>query len=579
MHISIRNLLVMAATFLSSLTSIAQDKFPVGYFDSPLDIPLLLAGNFGELRNNHFHGGLDIKTEGTEGKNVYAVAEGFISRIKISPSGYGKVLYITHPNGYTTVYAHLQRFSEKIETYTRDYQYRKEAFEIEIFPGPMELPVNRKEQIAYSGNTGSSGGPHLHFEIRETQSEAPLNPLLFGFKIKDDIAPTLSSVSIYPLDDKSFVNNGHSVTRIPLAGASGKYGLLKKVPIKVYGSIGFGFDGIDTMNDTPNRDGIYSAELYVDSELVYAHKMDRIPFHETRYINSHIDYVEYWRTRKTIERSFVASGNKLSIYHDLKNNGKLKFEKTGNHTIKYVLKDAYGNTSTIQFDVYCEPKVVAEATLKSSNEGKPLFKYNQENKFSRDGLEVELPANILYEDIYFNFTKKDTVRGAFAPSFELHTGSVPLHAYMKVAIKTNVDSALSSKAIAVTVNNAGVAAGSEGGTYYDGWLTFKTRSFGTFTVMVDTVKPTITALNVINGKHFKMGNELVFRIKDNLAGIADYDGYIDGQWVLLEYDKKYARLGCVLDKTRLAPGKHDFKLNVKDERGNVATFTCIIYID
>ena len=168
-------LIIIPFLFFISV-SMAQNSYPQDYFQSPLEIPLILSGTFAELRSNHFHSGLDIKTQQQSGLKVMAAASGFVSRIKVSHFGYGKALYITHPNGYTTVYAHLQNFNPEIDAYIKHRQYKNESYEIELFPKAGELLVNNGDIVAYSGNTGGSGGPHLHFEIRNKQ-EHPMNPM------------------------------------------------------------------------------------------------------------------------------------------------------------------------------------------------------------------------------------------------------------------------------------------------------------------------------------------------------------------------------------------------------------------
>jgi murein DD-endopeptidase MepM/ murein hydrolase activator NlpD len=230
-----------------------QDTIPKNYFQAPLGVPLYLAGNFGELRSNHFHSGLDMKTQGREGLNVYAAADGYVSRIKISPWGYGKTIYIDHPNGYTTVYAHLQGFKGYIAKKVNIYQYQKESWEIDWYPADTLMRVKKGDIIALSGNTGGSGGPHLHFEIRETESEFPVNPLLFGFKIKDNIKPTIKSMAVFPLNDTSYVNGKNTVQRFQIVKENGTYVLKYGSSINAYGEIGVGIETIDKLNDVSNR--------------------------------------------------------------------------------------------------------------------------------------------------------------------------------------------------------------------------------------------------------------------------------------------------------------------------------------
>ncbi|RMG76485.1 MAG: M23 family metallopeptidase, partial [Bacteroidetes bacterium] len=324
-------------------------KYPQNYFRSPLDIPLLLAGNYGEIRSNHYHAGIDIKTEGVEGKNVYAAADGYVSRIKISEGGYGKALYITHPNGYTTVYAHLKRFNDTIEQYVRKQQYLKESYEIELFPPKNSLKVKKGDIIAVSGNTGGSGGPHLHFEIRETDTEVPINPLLFGFDIKDDIPPIIKHLTIYPIDDTSFVNRRSRPKRYALSGSNGKYSLSATPEVK--GIIGFGIEVIDKLNGSNNRCGIYSIDLTIDGDTIYRHHIEDIPFHKTRYINCHVDYEAWKKDGIKTQRCYRLPNNQLDFYDKLKYNGLYMFTDDSVHEVRFIVKDTYQNTSELVFNV------------------------------------------------------------------------------------------------------------------------------------------------------------------------------------------------------------------------------------
>jgi len=243
------------------------EQYPKDYFRSPLDIPLLLSGNFGELRNNHFHSGLDIKTQGVEGQKVYAVADGFVSRIRIMPIGYGKIIYITHPNGYTSAYAHLQQFKGELAKEVKRYQYANETFEMDYYPPDTLLKVKKGDVVALSGNSGSSGGPHLHFEIRETVSEYAVNPLLFGFDIKDDVKPVIKSISVFPLNDTSYVNNRNATQEFGIIGSNGNYQLSNNVIITAYGQIGVGINTYDQQSGASNQNGVYSIMLFDNNEF------------------------------------------------------------------------------------------------------------------------------------------------------------------------------------------------------------------------------------------------------------------------------------------------------------------------
>ncbi|HRW63920.1 MAG TPA: M23 family metallopeptidase, partial [Bacteroidales bacterium] len=267
--------------FLNAFNQTKSDNFN---FISPVDFPIYLSGNFGEIRAEHFHSGIDIKTQGVEGKKIFAIENGHISRIKISANGYGKTLYIEHPNGYTSVYAHLSRYNHVIDKIVKELQYENKTFEINYFPKPNQIPVKKGQVIAFSGNTGRSFGPHLHFEIRETNYQVPVNPLIFNFEIKDNIAPQINHVAIYPLGNNSKINHQHNKLIIPAIKSNGNYILQDTSLLLVEGNIGFGIELYDYLNGSNNKCGIYTLSLFIDSLLVYNHKVDKVTFGETAYV-------------------------------------------------------------------------------------------------------------------------------------------------------------------------------------------------------------------------------------------------------------------------------------------------------
>lgn len=556
--------------FITPIYSISQtDKYPKDYFRSPLDVPLYLAGNFGELRSNHFHAGIDIKTQQQEGLKVYGAAEGYVSRINISLYGYGKAIYVKHPNGMTTVYAHLQRFSPKIEEYVKKAQYSQKKFTIALYPKKGELNVSKGEVIALSGNTGGSGGPHLHFEIRNG-NEVPLNPLLFGFKIKDDIKPILKNIALYPLNDTSTVNGKNEPASFKLYGSAGKYSISSSTQLKARGVIGAGIEVIDRLNGSNNRCGVYSIELIADSNLIYKHEMEMIPFDVSRYINSHVDYRMAKKNRKRIQKSFLDPNNKLNIYKDVASGGKLYFSKYG-HNLDYVVKDTYRNKSKVRLAIAYDSVAHTggiDSNLTTAN-------YKVDNFIHEDSLEVKIPAFGLYKDLPLTWEKRKRHPKAVAPTFQIMDGYTPLHFKMKIKIKADsIAKNLQSKIYAVSLNSKGEVSSAIKGSYHNGWFGFKTKSFGKYSLMIDTKPPSISTYNFKgNGKSFASMKNISFTIKDQQSGIATYNGYIDGQWVLMEFDKKKKRLWYEFDSTRLERGKHSLKVVITDNVGNTKTRT------
>ncbi len=326
-------------------------KFPQGYFVEPTDSSLKIAGNFGEIRPNHFHGGLDVKTGGREGAYVWAVADGYVSRIKISPYGYGKCLYITHPNGYVSVYGHLQRLYGQVAEYLKKEQYKAESYELDIYPEKNLLKVKQCDTVAISGNTGGSQSPHLHFEIRDEITEHAYNPFLFGYKIEDTVPPVISLLKIYTATDSSSINGKNEARKIGVFGRRGHYKIPAQ-PILVNGDIGFGIETVDYGNiKEAGKLGAYSIDMYIDGQRIYYHELNEIGFDETRYINAHIDYAEEAKSNRAVQKCFRDVNNMLSIYQCVVDDGLYRFKDNKTHDVKFIVKDFFQNASTLEFKV------------------------------------------------------------------------------------------------------------------------------------------------------------------------------------------------------------------------------------
>lgn len=550
--------------FIHAFKCQTSDSLPKNYFRSPLGIPLYLAGNFGELRSNHFHSGLDMKTQGKEGFNIYAAADGFVSRIKISPWGYGNTIYIDHPNGYTTVYAHLQRYKGEIAEQIKKYQYQIESWEIDWYPADTLMKVKKGDIIALSGNSGGSGGPHLHFEIRETVSEHPINPLLCGFDIKDDIQPTIKSLAIFPLNDTSYVNNKNVMQQFDVTGANGVYQLKYSTPINVYGQIGIGIETIDKLNGVSNRNGIYSIQLSNNSEIIYKSEMKKFSFDESRALNSLIDYETYLRSKTRFQKSYIEENNPLSIYTAKKNNGIISMTNATNNLFDYLITDSYGNSSTLQFTLTGLKPTNTSPKIKSKID--TIFSYKNVNIFDKQNIKMEIPKNALYKTLEFEFQIKDTMRGAITPTYQLHNDYTPLHDYITISIKPGrISEELRNKAIIVNIDRNGRFY-SRGGEWRNNYLSAKSKVFGGYTIMVDTIAPLIKPYNIYANKNMSKNSSIIVSIADNLSGIKSYRGEIDGKWVLMEYESKKAHLVHEFDN--LPSGNHIFKLTVTDDVGN-----------
>ncbi len=541
-------------------------------FIPPLDIPLILSGNFGELRSNHFHSGLDFKTRGVTGLPVYAVEKGYVSRIKIQTGGYGKALYINHPGGYTTVYGHLAVFNELIEEYVRDVQYRQRSHTINIYPEPGELSVEQGEIVALSGNTGSSSGPHLHFEIRRTTGQIPLNGLFFGLPVHDNIPPVISKLVIYPIDEKSHVLNAGKPAIITTEKDNNGYVTGKKQPVRLSGKIGFGIEVYDYLNGAGNKCGIYSIELKVDGNRYFYSEMDEFSFAESRFINAHIDYAYKYKSRSSVQRLFKLPFNELSIYKQFENDGIIEINDTLIHHVEIVVNDSYGNESMLHFLVRGtgnQPMIKKSNSLKGK-----VLPYNGPSGFSDRDLRLTFPAYCFYEDVTFSYLRSSGSGKYLSDIFHIHRESVPVHSFIgiEIALREIPEKYLDNLCIVKIEDDEKLTY--VGGKYNQGAITGELRSFGSYTVTADTVGPVIRPLNLQHGSDLSELPGIRFHVKDELSGIASYNGYIDGDWILFEYDPKNDLLLHEFDgRVPILKKNRELELHIEDATGNISIFT------
>jgi len=552
-----------------SASSQTLEPIDHSYYSVPVKIPVFLAGNFAELRPNHFHAGIDIKTQGRTGLPVLAAADGSISRIAISATGYGKVLYIDHPNGTTTVYGHLESFSPQIDDYIRKIQYEKELFAIDQQVPEGLLPVQKGEQIAKSGNSGSSGGPHLHFEIRRTKEQMYLNPLLFNMPVKDKTKPIIQALMVYPASDDASVSGKQIPQRFETILAGSAYKMKTEQTIQVSGKIGFGIQAVDLLDGSPNKCGVYSIKLSVDNEQIYSFTMDDLVIEESRYINSHMDYERAVRSGQRLYRTWLEPGNKLNIYDKIEKRGIFKATDNKLHQVKYEITDAYGNSTSLAFKI--QSKEIKITPEKPKGE---LFKYNHNNHIRNDELEFSVPEGALYNDVDFLYVKKPGLPKFYSPVFQLHNPYTALHFACPLRIKASkLPARLQEKAMLAQIDPATGKIYSATGKFVDGWVEGNIRVLGNYTLACDTVAPKITALSMVDKKTKKVADKVQFKISDNLSGIEKYRGTIDGQWVLFEYDLKNNLLSYTFDKKRFQFNKkHALILEVTDYKGNTSTY-------
>jgi hypothetical protein len=548
---------------------IQSRTYPKDYFRYPLDLTPTTAGSFGELRSNHFHSGLDFKTNQGTGYPVHAVFDGYISRLRIQYGGFGRAVYITHPNGYTSVYGHLERFTPELAKIVHDYQYEHHTWEADIVLPAMQQRVCKGDVFAWSGNAGASAGPHVHFELRDAVTEQTINPQLFGLTIPDKVPPTITGLYAYHLNGAPFSEK--TIKQFyPVAGSGTNYHLLKSSVIDLSGEVGFGIMTFDRNSTSMNKNGAYSIQLKVDDKLIYTFAVERFAFDQTHAINAHIDFPAFLLTGREIQKSFILPGNKISVYPQSVNRGIITFNDDAIHTVEYVVKDVAGNASTLKFKVKSKP-VLLQAPL-DQKPGGVLFKYNQQNEFSFDKVKVIIPQGNLYDDLYFNYSVLVRRPSAYSATYRIHNRFTPLHDSFELWIKPDsAIGALANKAVIVSTTG-----GSEGGVYEGGYIKAHVRAFGDFFIRIDTVAPVILPLNITNGKNMAASKTISVKMSDNLSGIKSYNGMIDGRWILMELDYKTKVLSYTFDES-IKPGKHVFNLAVADNKDNLAQFTVNFY--
>lgn len=570
MHANMKNLIFAFLVF--SISGLAQSiAYPKNYFHSPVDIPIQLSGNFGELRPNHFHTGIDITTHGAEGVPVKAAADGYVSRIKISPWGYGRAIYVTHPNGYTTVYGHLSAYNAVLSSFVKTNQYANLSFEIELTFQPEQFPVKQGDVIAYSGNTGSSGGPHLHFEIRDSKTEEAINPLLFGLPVKDNVSPTLVTLVVCPENSNSVVNGTNGIRKISLVKSGDAYVLANASDsIVIYGKIGFAIEAFDKESTPSGKNGVYAIKLQCDKKTIYSERLERIPFDKSRYINCYIDYEEMQEHNRFYQRSFVFPNNQLPIYDTLVNEGYVYFKTDSIHKMKYFISDTYGNTSTLSFKVYSKAKkpVYKDVVTKLTPFSQILL-WDSTNRIEEATFLLETPSGAVYNNTTFTYGLFALKENAFSPKI-IFDANIPLQKACSLTVYGNVPLLLQSKVLLSLIDKNGKRS-AVAGTWSGKGVTSEIKEFGTYSIGIDTTAPLITPNNFdLKGKKetsFAALSSLRFTISDNFSGIASYNATVDGKWILMQYEPKKQLLWYTFDE-RVAKGKHELVLVVTDKVGN-----------
>lgn len=543
---------MILALALGGMLSAQAQHVQESNFCSPFDFPILLSANFGELRPNHFHNGLDIKTQGVTGKPIHCIADGYVSRVAVLHGGYGQVIYVTHPNGLTSVYGHVISFAKNIQACVRQYQYAHETFVCDLKFQPGQFPVKKGDIIALSGNEGASAGPHLHLELRRTETGEYIDPMpYFKHLLKDSKAPVGSLIGIYPIQGKGVVN-GSSHKKLLAIGNL-------KQPVHAWGEIYTGISAKDYMDGTSNFYGVHSVTLYVDSVQVFNSTTDKVLPDENRMINGFTDYEELTRTRRLIMRSYKLPGNRLRLLHTNENRGAVTINEERDYHFRYVLEDNFGNRRTYQFIVKGKRQDIPEY----KPEANEMLYWNRTNVIQKPGMELVVPRYHVYENVPLRTDMRgDSSRIAF--DYILDAGRTPIHSYCDLSI------GLRHMPVADTtkyyiVQKAGKWRSSMGGKYANGWIKTRVRSLGTFSVDVDTIAPQITP---IGQGGWRTSRNIRFRIKDMESGIGNYKVYIDGKFVLFGLKKGIL---VIQDPEKVKKGVlHKLEVTVTDQCGNMA---------
>jgi murein DD-endopeptidase MepM/ murein hydrolase activator NlpD len=544
--------------FLAGTQIFSQSKpYPKGYFRYPLAIAPKLNANFGEMRPNHFHMGLDLFTERRENMPIYAAADGYVARVKIEPGGFGRAIYLNHPNGLTTLYAHMNDFMPELDRYVKGKQYEKESWMQELDIPADEFPVKKGDFIGYSGNTGGSQGPHVHFEIRETASQKCLNPLLFGFPIPDNVPPDITRLAIYD-------RNLSTYEQSPAIYSLVKKGAVYQTPeiIKVNtDKIVLALQATDRMTGVPNPNGIFSVSIFEGNRQLGGFVIDDVGYDETRYLNAHIDYRSKLSGGPYFQFVFPLDGDKLTIYKNKPPERFIILKDTAVHHYRIEVRDPYGNTSEGRFSLQRSARL--NTPLQKTGQ---LMLPDQINIYETDQLQVMIPEKGIYDSIYFTHSvRAKTASSGYSAIHDIHSYLVPVHGFFTIRMKTDnvIPYPLRDKMLIrkITKEDTDVRKAS----WELGWYTSTFREFGAFQLIADDIPPQIIVSGVTDGASAAKATRIVVTATDNNNAIRNFRAELDGKWLM--FSQKGKTFTYKFDEHCLA-GNHTLKLSVMDEAGN-----------
>ena len=534
-------------------------SYPQRYFRSPLNIPMQLVANFGEIRANHWHMGLDIRTRQRVNLPVQASADGYISRVSVEPGGFGQAIYISHPNGYTTVYGHLNSFFPALSNYVKQHQYEEQSWKINLIIPANLFPVKKGNFIALSGSTGASEGPHVHFEIRNTKTENCLNPLLFKFPVADAVPPTLLRLAMYD-------RNKSTYEQLPQIFAVKKlrttYSVAAQTIHTYSNKVSFAIEAIDKFSNRNNHNGIYSTKILMDGKPVSEFVLDNISYNNTRYINAQLDYS--YKERKGIPLQHISPlpGTPDVVYNVFNGDGMIHLNDEEEHSITIEVKDADGNTSKLKFNIQRNESLQKNDLPTQAEQFLP----NNVNVFERENFELYTTEKTIYDTVAVNFSSaNNSSANAISSVFNFLSAAVPSHDSVMVRIKPMQTIPEEWKNRVVIKNISGSKTFIKKGEYQRGWYAAKFRQFGTYQLFIDDEPPTMNA----PPSDLSKANRIVFIPKDNFNVIKNFRAEIDGQWLRFSNDK--GKTWIYFFDEHFPKGEHELKVTVEDEAGNTTT--------
>jgi murein DD-endopeptidase MepM/ murein hydrolase activator NlpD len=553
-----------AAIFLSltslSADSISQD-WPKGYFRYPLGNLPKLNANFGEMRPNHFHMGLDMSTDKRENLPLFAAADGYVSRFKIEPGGFGRAVYISHPNGLSTLYAHMNDFMPELEAHVKRLQYEKESWAMDAELPPSAFPVKKGQFIGYSGNTGGSQGPHLHFEVRESSTDKCINPLLLGFDIPDRVPPDLIRLAVYDRTRSTYEQSPSLYSLSLKGGVYAPPGVIRVTTDKV----SLALQATDRMSGTPNPNGIYLVRVLEGEKPIGGFSLDKVGYEETRYLNAHIDHRHKKAGGPYLQHLFRLPGDRLAIYLDSLSDG-IRLPDSATRTFRIEVSDPYGNTSVARLSL----QRTFPAKTPTPREG-PLMRPGELGLYEAEDIQVVVPEDALYDDISFRHVRSSVPQGpsSYSPVHELHTPSVPLHVPMTVRVKADKPIPYPLRDRMLIRRTTGEEQQVQKARWELGWHTASFREFGRFQLISDELPPTIQFVGLTEGARVA-GPKIVVTVDDENKAVKNFRAELDGKWLM--FAQKGKTFTYRMDE-RFTPGKHSLQVSVEDEAGNRSTRT------